>query len=221
MLQLSFAYDKDSELRTQYMTPETGILQQLVRVAHHPKVSSEGRKIANLLKSRLVEPEPEVESEQPIQAASATHSAASSTHSGVKPSHIMISYCWNNMANPGLVKSLASEFRNLGYEVWRDVDGSSLVPAMSGSTEERMAEALEAASVLIICVSKGYKESANCRMEAKYASQLSKKGKIKIFYVMMQREYTTVSEPDSCDGWLGIMIGEFCYLSLRDLCHFQ
>jgi hypothetical protein len=62
-----------------------------------------------------------------------------------------------------------------------------------------MAEAIEAANVVIICVSKQYKESANCRMEAKYANQRLKKGKLKIVYVMMQEEYTTVSCEDTCD----------------------
>jgi len=70
---------------------------------------------------------------------------------------------------------------------------------MSGSTDERMAEAIEASSMVVICVSKQYKESPNCRMEARYTNQLCKKGKVKIVYVMMQQEYTTVSEPDCCD----------------------
>ena len=77
--------------------------------------------------------------------------------------------------------------------------GSSIIGPISGATDERMAEAIEAASVVIVCVSKQYKESANCRMEAKYANQRLKKGKLKIVYVMMQEEYTTVSCEDTCD----------------------
>ena len=65
---------------------------------------------------------------------------------------------------------------------------------MSGDTDDRMAQAVEASSFVIIAVSKPYKESPNCRIEAKYANQLMKKGKVKIIFVMMQKEYTTVSE---------------------------
>lgn len=92
--------------------------------------------------------------------------------------------------------------------------GSSLVPPMEGSTDDRMAEAMEAASVVIICLSKIYKERPNCRMEAKYANQLFKKGRVKVVYVMMQTEYTTVSEPHCCDGWLGIQIGDALWYPL-------
>ena len=70
---------------------------------------------------------------------------------------------------------------------------------MAGATDEKMAEALEAASVCIIFVSKQYKESPNCRMEAKYANQLYKKGKLRIIYVMMQQDYTTASSPECID----------------------
>lgn len=87
---------------------------------------------------------------------------------------------------------------------------------MAGCTDDRMAEALEAAQVVVVCVSRMYKERPNCRMEAKYANQLFKKGKLQILYVMMQRTYTTVSEPDSCDGWLGIQIGDALWYPLWD-----
>jgi len=70
---------------------------------------------------------------------------------------------------------------------------------MSGGTDERMAEAVEASSVIVVCVSRPYKERPNCRMEAKYANQLLKKGRLRILFVMMQMDYTTVSEPDCCD----------------------
>lgn len=46
--------------------------------------------------------------------------------------HIMISYCWNEKANPHYVADLAFNLRDLGYDTWRDVEGSALVPRMSG-----------------------------------------------------------------------------------------
>lgn len=43
-------------------------------------------------------------------------------------------------------------------------------------------------------------------------------GKVQIIYVMMQEEYTTVSEPESVDGYLAIMIGDklWCPLFTED-----
>ena len=58
-----------------------------------------------------------------------------------------------------------------------------------------MAEALEAASVVVICVSRLYEERPNCRMEAKYANQLLKKGRVRHVFLMMEQTYTTVSQP--------------------------
>jgi hypothetical protein len=78
-------------------------------------------------------------------------------------------------------------------------DGSSVVSSMSGSTDDKMAEAVENASHVIICVSKNYKESANCRQEALYTNQKYKNGLLKIIYVMVDQQYTTVSRPHSCD----------------------
>lgn len=84
--------------------------------------------------------------------------------------------------------------------------GSGVIPAMSGATDDRMAEAIEASDVVIICISRQYKESANCRQEAKYANDLFKRGKLHIVYVMMDQNYHTRSSPDSVNGWLGIMV---------------
>lgn len=79
-----------------------------------------------------------------------------------------------------------------------------------------MADAIECSCAVIVCVSKEYKSSANCRMEANYANQRKKKGKLELFFVMMQQEYTTVSSPDSVDGYLGIMVGDNLWYPLWD-----
>ena len=52
--------------------------------------------------------------------------------------HVMISYAWG--AKKELAVALAAELRSLGYEVWRDEEGSAIVPSMSGDTDERMAQ---------------------------------------------------------------------------------
>ena len=68
---------------------------------------------------------------------------------------------------------------------------------IGGSTLDAMAKAVENSSVVLVCVSERYKESPNCRAEAKYAFQLRKE----IIPLMMQRNYMP-------DGWLGIIVGE-------------
>ena len=50
-----------------------------------------------------------------------------------------------------------------GYSVWIDIE------KMQGSTVEAMADAVEGAAVMCYGVSRAYKESANCRLEAQYA----------------------------------------------------
>ena len=137
-----------------------------------------------------------------------------------QPQHVMISYCWNRNAKPELIKLLHQRLKSAGYDVWRDEEGSSLVPSMNGSIDDRIAEALERSAIVIICVSQAYKLSANCRMEASYANILAKKGLLKLCFVMMNEDYTTISHPYYCDGWLGIMIGDHLWYPLyseRDL----
>ena len=51
-------------------------------------------------------------------------------------------------------------------------------------------------------------------MEANYSNQRFKKGKVKLIYLMMQQEYTTVSEPESVDGYLGVMVGDSLWYPL-------
>ena len=122
--------------------------------------------------------------------------------------HVMFSYSWSPEAKPDHVRSIASKLPALcGVEAWTDVTGSSFVGKMAGSTDEIMAAAVEASSHFVVCVSREYKNSANCRQEATYARQFEKKGKLKMIYVMMQSDFTSVSQPDSVDGWLGAMLG--------------
>ena len=87
---------------------------------------------------------------------------------------------------------------------------------MGGDTDERMADALDASEIVIMFVSRDYKQRPNCRLEGGYASQLRKKGKVLIVYVMMDPSYTTVITPDCVDGWLELMVGGALWFSLFD-----
>jgi hypothetical protein len=132
--------------------------------------------------------------------------------------HIMISYCWSPNAKPELVRELYKQLKNqFGYEVWIDTQGSSYVRKTGGATDECLAEAIERSYAVIMCVSREYKVNKNCRLELNYTSQRLKRGQLKkVFFVMMQSDYTPVSTPDSVDGALGLLIGSNFWYPLWD-----
>lgn len=92
---------------------------------------------------------------------------------------------------------------------------------MSGETDSRMAEAIEASSFVVVCVSSKYKDSANCRMEAKYSNSRAKKGLLNCVFVMMDSDYTTHSSPACVDGWLAFMIGDALWYPLWEKANIQ
>jgi len=110
--------------------------------------------------------------------------------------HIMISYNWG--VQP-LVLKLAKALKSAGFKVWLDVE------QMHGSTLERMAEALENSSLVLICVSEKYKDSPNCRLEGEYCASLRKP----FIPLMMQSKYKP-------NGWLGILLGSRLYHRFAD-----
>ena len=100
--------------------------------------------------------------------------------------HVMISYQWDSQE---VLVEVKNRLKASGYRVWMDLE------QMRGSTLDSMAEAVENASVVLVCVSRRYKESQNCRSEATYAYHLKKD----IIPLMMDRNYKG-------DGWLGIIV---------------
>ncbi len=85
------------------------------------------------------------------------HFLAESTKSSVaKPveNHVMISYQWDVQ---GTLIKVKNRLQAAGYKIWMDLE------QMGGSTLESMANAVENSSVILMCVSQKYKESANCR----------------------------------------------------------
>ncbi|XP_052765538.1 uncharacterized protein LOC128206875 [Mya arenaria] len=101
--------------------------------------------------------------------------------------HVMVSYQW---ANQQMLKEIRDRIKQHGYKVWMDID------EMGGSTLQAMAEAVENAEVVLMCMSAKYKHSPNCRAEAEYAFQ---KGK-RIIPLKMEKGYVP-------DGWLGFICG--------------
>ncbi|XP_050391685.1 uncharacterized protein LOC126810559 [Patella vulgata] len=115
--------------------------------------------------------------------------------------HVMISYQW---ANQDVLIKVRDELRRHGYKVWMDIDD------MEGSTLQAMAEAIEQAEVVLICMSRKYKDSPNCRAEGEYAHQRRKK----IIPLILERGY----QPD---GWLGLILGAKLFYDFSGKYSFQ
>jgi len=116
-----------------------------------------------------------------------------STHSS---GHIMISYQWGSQE---LVKKIAFALRDHGYNIWIDIE------KMKGNTLDAMAAAVEEASVVLICMTKKYKDSPNCRSEAEYTSKLGRK----FIPIILEQKYKP-------NGWLGLLLGQKLYYAFEE-----
>ena len=76
------------------------------------------------------------------------------------PPHVMASYNWDHQET---ILRVVASLQDRGYLVWVDTE------QMKGATVDTMALAVEGSAVVLIGVSRAYKESSNCRMEAQYA----------------------------------------------------
>eukprot|EP01045_Picozoa_sp_COSAG04_P020159 COSAG04_NODE_2035_length_4958_cov_31.505454_1_plen_1643_part_10 len=110
------------------------------------------------------------------------------------PPHVMVSYNWDHQH---VILRVVAWLQTHGYLVWVDTE------QMKGSTVDAMALAVEGSEVMLIGVSRPYKESSNCRMEAQYGLQ-KKKAMIPL---MMQEGY-------EADGWLGLLLGTSLWYAL-------
>jgi predicted kinase len=123
--------------------------------------------------------------------------------------HIMLSYCWGQadangkFPNQQLVLRLRESLQRRGYNVWMDVDD------LSGSTLNAMADAVEKADVVIVVMTRGYKESAACRMEADYAYELNGRHGLPKIVPLKAEQFRP-------DGWLGMLLGSKLYFNFYD-----
>ncbi len=196
LLQLSFCFPQEREWRSAVEQQCPDLNQLLLVLKDLPPGRSLDMHATLTLKHLLTS----LDHAAPSQVASVSSTPAACLK------HAMLSYCWG--AKKELVVELAARLRAKGVDVWRDEEGSQCVPAMSGSTDDCMAAAIEHSHTIIVCVSRAYKASANCRMEAKYANDMNKRGKVQLVFVMMEQDYTTRSSPEYVDGWLGLMISD-------------
>ena len=82
----------------------------------------------------------------------------STVENGLPPPHLMASYNWTHQ---DVILRVVVSLQGRGYLVWVDTE------QMKGSTVDAMALAVEGADVMLIGLSRQYKESSNCRMEAR------------------------------------------------------
>eukprot|EP01045_Picozoa_sp_COSAG04_P006490 COSAG04_NODE_320_length_16877_cov_26.485401_1_plen_4766_part_00 len=120
--------------------------------------------------------------------------ASDEPDSSKPPPHIMVSYNWDHQH---VILRVVAWLQAHGYLVWVDTE------QMKGSTVDTMALAVEGSEVMLIGVSRAYKESSNCRMEAQYGLQKKKA----LIPLMMQEGY-------EADGWLGLMLGTSLWYAL-------
>ena len=78
--------------------------------------------------------------------------------------HLMVSYQWDHQ---NAVVRIVASLKMRSFTVWFDLE------AMSGSTLDAMAAAVEGASCVLLCMSEKYKASANCRLEGNCESRRS------------------------------------------------
>ena len=105
---------------------------------------------------------------------------------------LMISY---SHANKDLCLQLYEHLTQLNFRVWLDLEN------MFGSTIHAMATAIESSSIILVCMSQSYKQSAYCRSEAEYAFTRQRK----IIPLLMENKYRP-------DGWLGLICASKLYV---------
>ncbi|KAL3855570.1 hypothetical protein ACJMK2_014777 [Sinanodonta woodiana] len=122
-----------------------------------------------------------------VRASVRQESSSDVINTKQKKGHIMISYNWSHKT---VLIQIRDKLKAHGYAVWMDIDN------MGGSTLEAMAEAVEKAHVVLICMSQKYKDSKNCKKEAEYAYQWQKE----VVALKMEKDYKP-------NGWLGFIVG--------------
>ncbi|XP_071121777.1 M protein, serotype 5-like [Mytilus edulis] len=110
--------------------------------------------------------------------------------------HIVISYNWGHQE---VVKKISESLKNENIKVWMNVDN------MQGCIVDDMANAIEQADIVLVCYSSKYRNSYNCRAEARYAYQLRKT----IIPLKMEKGYTA-------DSWLSFIIGSLLYFDFGE-----
>ena len=103
-----------------------------------------------------------------------------------KQKHAMLSYQWDNQDNVTRVRGLLEQ---AGVRCWIDIDGG-----MQSDIYDSMAEGVQGAACVICFMTPAYQDSANCKLELKFAQQSG----VPIIPVMVQKNWRA-------SDWLGII----------------
>ena len=103
---------------------------------------------------------------------------------------------------------LASELRELGWDVWVDIQGSELLKKCGQITHD-CAEAIDKSGIVIACLSENYQESPSCRRELKYSVSSGKK----IVYCMLTE---SIKDKKIRAKWLQFLMEDDIFLDISD-----
>lgn len=208
LLELSFFTDDVALLKQTVAAAEGG--EWLVSLLHRAK--QDGCFEAVNLLFRLTQLPPLISSDGDAKDSVQTTATPYYDTAG---KHIMLSYSWRYRKDK--VVSLAAALRAVGFDVWRDEEGSSVLHPMGGCADETMAKAVEKSFMVVCCICRDYKESPNCRSEAQYAKLRHQQGKVDLVHVMLDDSYHPQSSVSQPDGWLGLMVGNRMWYPCWDI----
>ena len=114
---------------------------------------------------------------------------------------VMLSYQWDSQKQ---VLEIAQELKQFEFQLWIDVEN------MSGDIFDKMAEAVEGSTVILICMTSKYEKSANCKRELNYAVEKKKK----LIPIYLEKDYTA-------GGSLGLLMAGKLYFDFTDSCKFK
>ena len=115
---------------------------------------------------------------------------------------IMISYQWDSKTE---VLKLYEALIGDGYKVWIDKE------KVHGNINDRMAEGVKDSSIILLCMTKEYEESPNCKKEYNYADECKKR----IIPIYFEEDYKKAG------GGLAIIIAGKLYFDFRGKYNFD
>lgn len=205
LLQISLLYDDDEKLQksdifSEYLDTQanieyiTGILNEFLSNHNSPlvsiSISLSAKKSAVLLMHRL-----NLSIDWPqndVTGISCSFRKA-----------VLVSYCDHRDRDSNLnnVVKLQDAFKELCIEVWVDtIDSSGQIIF----DPQIYLDSFESCAAIVICLSKHYRESANCQMEAHLALRQRKERHVKIFFCLMEETSPSNSSSNgsSIDRWM-------------------
>ena len=114
---------------------------------------------------------------------------------------IMMSYQWDSQ--PQVIR-IKEALECDGFDVWMDLDD------MRGNIYQKMAEGVQNAGVIIVCMSSKYEKSVNCNRELQYSQDQRKQ----IIPIMIEAGYRP-------GGVLGLIIAGLKYVDFSDSDNFD